>query len=54
MALSENNPVARCPVSNVRQQGATLSFDIVCPGGNAAVASANYQPRRQAFEGASA
>jgi Protein of unknown function (DUF3617) len=51
MALSENNPVARCPVFNVRQQGEALSFDIVCPGGNAAVASASYRLAGTAFDG---
>jgi Protein of unknown function (DUF3617) len=50
-ALSENNPLAHCPVSNVRQQGDTLSFDIVCPGGNAAIATAKYQLAAEAFEG---
>ena len=51
MALSENNPVARCPVVNVRQEGAALSFEIVCPGGNAAVASASYRLAGTAFDG---
>jgi Protein of unknown function (DUF3617) len=50
-ALSENNPLARCPVVNVRQEGAALSFDIVCPGGNAAVASASYRLAGDAFDG---
>ena len=51
MALSENNPVARCPVFNVRQEGEALSFDIVCPGGNAAVAAASYRLAGTAFDG---
>jgi len=50
-ALSENNPLAHCPVLNVRQEGAALSFDIVCPGGNAAVASASYRLAGDAFDG---
>ena len=50
-ALSENNPLAHCPVVNVRQEGAALSFDIVCPGGNAAVATAKYHLTEQTFDG---
>jgi hypothetical protein len=50
-ALSENNPLARCPVANVRREGATLSFDIVCPGGNAASASATFHLTSEAFDG---
>jgi hypothetical protein len=49
--LSENNPYSHCPVANVRQEGTTLSFDIVCPGGNAAVASATYHLAREVFDG---
>jgi uncharacterized protein DUF3617 len=49
--LSDNNPLAHCPVSNVRQEGDTLSFDIVCPGGNAAIATAQYHLAAEAFEG---
>lgn len=51
VALSENNPIAHCPVSQVRQEGSTLTFAIVCPGGNAAIASARYRITPQAFEG---
>jgi Protein of unknown function (DUF3617) len=50
-AMSENNPLAKCPVSNVRQDGGILTFDIICPGGNAAVASARYILTPQRFEG---
>jgi Protein of unknown function (DUF3617) len=49
--LSENNPFLHCPVANVRREGATLSFDIVCPGGNAASASAKFQLTSEAFDG---
>jgi hypothetical protein len=49
--LSENNPLAKCPASNQRQDGAQLTFDIICPGGNAATASAKYQLGPQSFEG---
>jgi len=50
-ALSENNPFSLCPVRNVRQEGATLKFDIVCPGGNAAVATAEYHLTEETFDG---
>jgi Protein of unknown function (DUF3617) len=50
-ALSENNPFSGCPVANVRREGGTLSFEIVCPGGNAASALAKFQLTSEAFEG---
>ena len=51
VVLSENNPLTRCPATNARQQGDTLTFDIVCPGGNAAVASARYVLGPDTFQG---
>ena len=36
VVLSDNNPLAHCPASNIHEDGGILSFDIVCPGGNAA------------------
>ena len=42
VVLSENNPLGKCPASNAREDGGTLTFDIKCPGGNAAIASATY------------
>jgi hypothetical protein len=51
IVLSENNPLARCPASNVRRNGDTLTFDIVCPGGNQAVGSARYTVAPQHFTG---
>ena len=30
--LSQNNPLAHCPASNIRLEGGTLRFDILCPG----------------------
>ena len=51
VVLSENNPLAKCPISNMRREGDTLTFDIACPGGNAAVASAKYIVSPQRFEG---
>jgi hypothetical protein len=49
--LSDNNPLARCPVSNVRQDGNALTFDIVCEGRNSAHASARYQLAPTSFHG---
>ncbi|MFZ0848277.1 MAG: DUF3617 family protein [Hyphomicrobiaceae bacterium] len=51
VALSDNNPLAHCPVVNVRQEGDALTFDIVCPGGNAAIASAKYLLTADTFAG---
>ena len=49
--LSGNNPLAKCPASNVRRDGATLRFDIVCEGRNAARAHAVYALASSAFKG---
>ena len=49
--LSGNNPLAKCPASNVRRDGATLRFDIVCEGRNAARARAVYALAPTAFKG---
>ena len=51
VVLSENNPLAHCPASNVREEGDTLTFDIICPGGNAAIASAKYTLGAHRFDG---
>lgn len=41
--LSDNNPLSRCPISNIHQDGVdALTFDIVCEGKNQAKASARY------------
>jgi hypothetical protein len=29
--LSGDNPVATCPIKNVKEEGSRLTFDIVCP-----------------------
>jgi hypothetical protein len=50
--LGGNNPLARCPASNIHEDGGVLTFDIVCPGGNAATGSAKYTLRAQGFDGA--
>jgi len=49
--LSGNNPLAKCPASNVRRDGATLRFDIVCDGRNAARARAVFLLASSAFKG---
>jgi len=49
--LGDNNPLSRCPASNVRQDGSVLTFDIVCEGKNAARASASYTLSEAAFRG---
>lgn len=50
VVLSENNPLRHCPASNVHHEGDTLTFDIKCPGGNAAIASAKYTLLGQRFD----
>ncbi|MGH6919437.1 MAG: DUF3617 domain-containing protein [Geminicoccaceae bacterium] len=49
--LSSNNPLAKCPASNIQRDGATLGFDIVCEGRGAARARAAYKLMPRAFEG---
>jgi hypothetical protein len=50
--LSDNNPLTQCPASSIREDHGTLSFEIVCPGGNAAIGSAKFRLHAQGFEGA--
>ncbi|HUL05494.1 MAG TPA: DUF3617 family protein [Candidatus Acidoferrum sp.] len=49
--LSGNNPLATCPASNVHRGGATLQFDIRCPGRNEARAHAAYALLPDGFKG---
>jgi Protein of unknown function (DUF3617) len=49
--LSGNNPLAKCPASNVRRDGAVLRFEILCEGRGAARAQAVYTLEPGAFEG---
>jgi hypothetical protein len=49
--LSGNNPLATCPSRNIRREGATLRFDIVCEGRNAARAHAAYTLMPDGFKG---
>lgn len=49
--LSDNNPLAACPATNIRQSGDTLTFDIICEGPNAARANARYRFETDRFRG---
>ena len=49
--LGDNNPLSRCPASNVHQDGSVLTFDILCEGTNAARASASYTLAETNFRG---
>lgn len=49
--LSDNNPLARCPVSNLRRDGSEITFEIACEGRNAASGSARYVLSPGAFRG---
>jgi hypothetical protein len=49
--LSDNNPFEECPSRNVRRDGRTLRFDIICEGFNMAKARADYTLSADRFEG---
>lgn len=49
--LSANNPLARCPLSEIQGEGEALRFAIRCPGRNAAQASAAYRIGPAGFTG---
>jgi hypothetical protein len=55
MVLSANNPLAACPIMNVREKRqedrTTLTFAIACPGGNAAMGDAAFELLEDRFEG---
>ena len=51
VVLSDNNPLAACPATNVRQDGDRLTFDIVRAGANAARATATYTLGAERFRG---
>jgi hypothetical protein len=50
-ALSANNPLAGCPARNLRRTVEGFAFDIVCPGGGAARASAEFSTSAESFQG---
>lgn len=49
--LSENNPLAKCPVSNIHTEGTGLGFDILCEGKNTAKATARFVLATERFQG---
>lgn len=49
--MSQNNPLAHCPMVNVHEAGDTLTFDIKCGGSNLAKASASYLLMGDRFRG---
>lgn len=51
VVLSDNNPLVRCPVSNIRENGDTLTFDVICEGRNAARGSARFLLAPEQFRG---
>jgi hypothetical protein len=51
IVLSDNNPLSRCPPSNIRRDGQSLTFDLICAGHNQAVARASFALRGDRFDG---
>lgn len=51
VVLSDNNPLAKCPISNVRRADDALTFDIICDGGNQGVASGVFALGDNRFTG---
>ncbi|MCB1485629.1 MAG: DUF3617 family protein [Hyphomicrobiaceae bacterium] len=51
MVLSNNNPLGKCPTSNAKSSTSRLSFDVACPGVNAATGHALYEIRSDGFQG---
>jgi hypothetical protein len=49
--LSANNPFAKCAATNLTTNGATLQYDIICPGRGAAKAHAIYTLAADTFAG---
>lgn len=52
VVLSESNPLARCPASDIKQTGDELTFDLICEGHNQAVAWAKFRLGPDWFAGA--
>ena len=50
--LSENNPLGKCPASNLSRDGGTFKFEVHCEGKNAAEGFASYQLFPDRFQGA--
>jgi hypothetical protein len=51
VVLMENNALANCPVSEQKSYGNRVTFQIVCPGGNSAKATAVFDLAGERFEG---
>lgn len=51
VVLSDNNPLSRCPPSNIHNDGHKLTFDLVCDGPNQAIASADFALGADRFDG---
>lgn len=49
--LSTINPLGTCPSSNYHSDGRTITFDIICPGGNAAIGNARLTLQPNTFQG---
>jgi hypothetical protein len=49
--LSVNNPLSKCPASNIRQMGENLTYDIRCAGHDGAKAKAIYKLKPAGFQG---
>lgn len=49
--LMENNPLTACPASDETTDDDRLTFQIACPGGNAAKATAVFDLASDRFEG---
>jgi Protein of unknown function (DUF3617) len=49
--LIASHAFAGCATANIREDGGTLTFDLVCPGPNSGAASARYALREQDFDG---
>lgn len=52
IVLSDNNPLSRCPPSNIRSDGQSLTFDLICQGHNQAIARASFTLHGDRFDGA--
>lgn len=50
--LSDDNPLAGCPIANLRLSGAILAFDIICEGVNQGSATARFAHGDDRFTGA--
>jgi hypothetical protein len=49
--LSGNNPFSKCLARNLRQEGASLTYEIVCDGRDAAKLQASYALAPHGFSG---